>query len=263
VSELVTVNAFDALGSNLRFGTTENGTPFVVAADFARVMDYSRTSDAAGLLDDDEKGTAIIRTPGGEQRMTVIYEDGIWELIFRSTKPEAKALKKRVKEILAEIRRTGAFLPDPHVPAQRRESDLSTPEGVLAMAEMIAANARQMIATRRAADTAQRIALDASQDARVASDTALKAGADARVANARLDAIEGNHEWLSAQAWANLHGWRQADRGTLQRLGTIAGMIGRAHGLVPGTAPHAVHGRVNTWPVRVWNEAARRYRGAA
>jgi len=49
---------------------------------------------------EDERGTQIVRTPGGEQRMTVFYEDGIWELIFRSSKPEAKLLKKRIKAML-------------------------------------------------------------------------------------------------------------------------------------------------------------------
>lgn len=109
MKEIATVSPFDALGTNLRFGATEDGTPFVVAADFARALDYSRTSDATSLLDEDERGAADVRTPGGVQRMVVLFEDGIWELIFRSTKPEAKTLKRRVKEILAEIRRTGRY----------------------------------------------------------------------------------------------------------------------------------------------------------
>lgn len=137
------VSPFEALGANLRFGTTENGTPFVVAADFARAMGYSRTSDAVGLLDEDEKGAAIIRTPGGDQRVSVLYEDGIWELIFRSSKQEAKALKKRVKEILAEIRRTGRYEAEPVVP------DITTPAGVLAMAEQYVDVARRLVVSER------------------------------------------------------------------------------------------------------------------
>lgn len=113
MTEIVTTSPFEALGSNLRFGTTDEGTPFVVGADFARALDYRDADKAARLLDEDERGTQTVRTPGGPQRMTVIYEDGIWELIFRSTKPEAKALKKRVKEILTEIRRTGSYSPVP------------------------------------------------------------------------------------------------------------------------------------------------------
>ncbi|UKD55100.1 phage antirepressor KilAC domain-containing protein [Amycolatopsis sp. FU40] len=104
------LDLFTAAGDGLaveHFGLAEDGTPFVQAPAFARALKYSRTSDALKMLDDEEKGTAICRTPGGPQRMTVIYEDGIWELIFRSTLPSAKTLKSRVKQILRELRETG------------------------------------------------------------------------------------------------------------------------------------------------------------
>lgn len=113
MNEIATVSPFEALGTNLRFGITEDGTPFVIGADFARAMDYRDARDAARLLDEDEKGTQIVRTPGGDQRMTVFYEDGIWELIFRSGKPEAKAMKKIVKSILASLRRGEVAVPAP------------------------------------------------------------------------------------------------------------------------------------------------------
>jgi phage antirepressor YoqD-like protein len=41
--------------------------------------------------------------------MTVIFEDGLWELIFRSTLPGAKAVKAQVKAILRTIRETGRY----------------------------------------------------------------------------------------------------------------------------------------------------------
>lgn len=94
----------------MRFGVTEDGTPYVVAADFAKAMEYRDARDAVRLLDEDEKGTQIVRTPGGDQRVSVIYESGMWELVFRSSKPAAKALKSRVKEILREIRVNGGYI---------------------------------------------------------------------------------------------------------------------------------------------------------
>jgi anti-repressor protein len=104
------LDLFAAAGNGLdisHFGLTDDGLPFVQAPAFARALTYSRTSDALKMLDDDERGTAICRTPGGDQRMSVIYEDGIWELIFRSTLPSAKAIKARVKAILRQLRETG------------------------------------------------------------------------------------------------------------------------------------------------------------
>ncbi|WP_200308256.1 phage antirepressor KilAC domain-containing protein [Streptomyces adelaidensis] len=100
---------FNVSGADIRFGLTGDGTPYAVAADFAKTMGYGQASDATRLLDDDEKGQQIVLTPGGRQMMNVIYEDGLWELIFRSTLPGAKAIKSRVKSILKEIRETGHY----------------------------------------------------------------------------------------------------------------------------------------------------------
>lgn len=104
-----TLAVFDVAGANIRFGQTDAGIPFSVASDFAKSMGYLQASDATRLLGDDEKGQQIVLTPGGQQRVNVIYEDGMWELIFRSTLPGAKAIKSRVKAILREIRETGRY----------------------------------------------------------------------------------------------------------------------------------------------------------
>ncbi|WP_051362656.1 phage antirepressor KilAC domain-containing protein [Amycolatopsis thermoflava] len=104
------LSLFEGAGEGLdpeHFGIADDGRAYVQAPAFARAMGYSRTSDALKMLDDDEKGTAICRTPGGNQQLSVIYEDGIWELIFRSTLPSARSLKTRVKAILRELRETG------------------------------------------------------------------------------------------------------------------------------------------------------------
>lgn len=102
-------SVFEALGHNLRFGTTEDDRIFVVASDMATAMGYRDAANATRTLDTEEKGTHLVSTLGGDQRVSVIYEDGIWELIFRSTLPGAKIIKRRVKEILREIRRTGRY----------------------------------------------------------------------------------------------------------------------------------------------------------
>jgi anti-repressor protein len=98
--------AGDGLHSS-HFGITDDGRAFVVAGTFAKALGHRDAEKATRLLDEDEKGTQIMGTPGGPQRVSVIYEDGIWELIFRSTLPSAKAIKTRVKAILRELRETG------------------------------------------------------------------------------------------------------------------------------------------------------------
>lgn len=117
---------FQALGYDIRFGVTDDDRVYAVAADFATAMGYRDAANATRLLEEDEKGTQIVSTLGGDQQVSVIYEDGMWELVFRSSLPGAKVLKKRVKEILREIRRTGRFEAD----ERTRGYEIMTGEGV-------------------------------------------------------------------------------------------------------------------------------------
>lgn len=126
------IQLFDVSGSNIRFGVTADGVPYAVAADFVKTMGYRQASDATRLLGDEEAGQQIVLTrsaSGIEQRreMNVIYEDGMWELIFRSTLPGAKAIKARVKAILREIRETGRYEAQPPAqpPARLSNRDLA------------------------------------------------------------------------------------------------------------------------------------------
>lgn len=202
----------------MRFGLNEHGHPYVVAADFAKGLDYPTAEKALRLVDEEEKGTQIVGTPGGDQRVSVLYEDGIWELIFLSRKPEAKALKKRAKEILRELRQHGSVT----------------------------------IASPRSQIDVLRQALDQIESAQQA---AQRAEAAATETSARLDAIEGRHEWFAALGYAKLHGL-PTDHRTLNKLGKVAGRIGRARGVEANKVQHALYGKVNHLPRWIWDEAA-------
>lgn len=84
--------------------------PWFVAADVANALDYRMASDMTRSLDDDERGTQIVRTPSGDQEMTVINESGLYSAILRSRKAEAKRFKKWVtSEVLPAIRKHGRY----------------------------------------------------------------------------------------------------------------------------------------------------------
>ena len=90
--------------------TVIEGEPWFVATDVAQALEYRAANDAIRTLDDDEKGTHILRTLGGNQELTIINESGLYSLILRSRKPEAKAFKKFVTaEVLPAIRRQGYY----------------------------------------------------------------------------------------------------------------------------------------------------------
>ena len=88
-----------------------DGEPWFVAADVARVLDIQNIRQNLNDLDDDEKGVYNTYTPGGTQEMRVINESGLYNLIFRSRKPEAKKFRKWVTaEVLPSIRKTGMYV---------------------------------------------------------------------------------------------------------------------------------------------------------
>jgi prophage antirepressor-like protein len=89
--------------------------PWFVAADVCRALGIQNTSDAMRTLDDDETTLDTIegRTPtGGIIRTPVrlVNEAGLYGLIFKSRKPEAKTFKRWVThEVLPAIRKTGGY----------------------------------------------------------------------------------------------------------------------------------------------------------
>lgn len=88
------------------YGTKEN--PLFVASDVAKWIGITNYRDMVTPLDDDEKGVGIIDTPGGPQQKLTVTEFGLYEILMLSRKPRAKEFKKGIKEILRELRLTGA-----------------------------------------------------------------------------------------------------------------------------------------------------------
>ena len=89
-------------------GTADD--PWWVAKDICDVLEISDVSNALKNLDDDEKDTHNVRTLGGNQSMLVINESGLYSLILRSRKPQAKKFKKWItSEVLPAIRKTGSY----------------------------------------------------------------------------------------------------------------------------------------------------------
>jgi anti-repressor protein len=100
-----------------------DGEPWFVAADVCSVLDIRNNRDALASLDDDEKGVATTDTLGGAQQMAVINEPGLYSLILRSRKPEAKAFKRWIThEVIPAIRKTGRYETAPALPQTYTEA---------------------------------------------------------------------------------------------------------------------------------------------
>ena len=87
-----------------------DGAPWFVAIDVCTVLDIANHLDALSRLDEDERGSVIVDTLGGRQRLAAINESGMWKLVLRSRKPAAKRLVRWLtSEVLPSIRRTGGY----------------------------------------------------------------------------------------------------------------------------------------------------------
>ena len=87
-----------------------NGEPWFVLSDVCKVLELSSPHKVAERLDGDEKGRNQIPTLGGVQEMAVVNESGLYTVILRSDKPQAKPFRKWVTSVvLPSIRKTGSY----------------------------------------------------------------------------------------------------------------------------------------------------------
>lgn len=88
-----------------------DGNPWFVATDLAEILGYQSAKDMLRLLDEDERGGGhFLPTLGGVQEHSIINESGLYGVILRSNKPEAKAFRKWVTgEVLPAIRKQGFY----------------------------------------------------------------------------------------------------------------------------------------------------------
>ena len=98
------------------FRTLEiNGEPWFVLKDVCDALNLTTTARVAERLDRDEVSQTHIADKGGRtQQMIVVNESGLYSVILRSDKPEAKPFRKWVtSEVLPAIRKTGSYQAKP------------------------------------------------------------------------------------------------------------------------------------------------------
>ncbi len=110
--ELQIINQQEVLGKNFTiYGTVEY--PLFLAKDVAEWIEHSRASEMLKTINEDEKLMQTILASGQKREMWFVTEDGLYEVLMQSRKPIAKQFKKKAKEILKSIRRTGSYTVSP------------------------------------------------------------------------------------------------------------------------------------------------------
>ena len=106
----------------------QNGEPWFVAKDVCECLGLSNTTEAIRALDDDEKSTLRISEGGPEAN--IISEPGLYSLVIRSNKSEARQFKRWIThEVLPSIRKHGAYMT-----AETIEKALMDPDTIIKIA---------------------------------------------------------------------------------------------------------------------------------
>ena len=100
----------------------QNGEAWFVAKDVCDILGLTNVTKALYALDNDEKSTLTLSKgtspKGGYPKLNIISESGLYALILRSEKPNAKPFRKWItSEVLPSIRKSGTYSLQKDAPA--------------------------------------------------------------------------------------------------------------------------------------------------
>lgn len=106
------VQPFEFKGNQLRTLTDNQGEPWFVLKDAMNILGLGNPTETVKSLDEDEFSTTeVIDSMGRKQHSFIISEPGLYGLVLKSRKPEAKEFKRWIKhEVLPSIRKHGAYM---------------------------------------------------------------------------------------------------------------------------------------------------------
>lgn len=125
------IQRFEFKDASLRALTNKAGEPWFVLKDCMSILDLGNPTETVKMFDDDEFSTTeVIDSIGRRQQAYIISEPGLYRLVMRSRKPEAKEFQRWVThEVLPQIRKTGGYIP---------AGDADSDEDIMARAVLVA-----------------------------------------------------------------------------------------------------------------------------
>lgn len=139
------LSCFDFDGAAVRVLTREH-EPWFVAADVCRVLALSNVTESCKSLESEELDSVILNSGVQGRKNSIISESGLYALVFKSRKPEAKRFRKWVtSEVLPAIRKVGSYQASEVAISEEREEileRLADAERRMGYALMMAASGR-------------------------------------------------------------------------------------------------------------------------
>lgn len=105
------LQVFQYVGNEVRT-VIKDGSPWFVLKDVVQVLGLSNSRMVKERLGDDVSSTYTIPDSlGRPQETTIINEDGLYDVILESRKPEARAFRKWITgDVIPTIRKTGGYV---------------------------------------------------------------------------------------------------------------------------------------------------------
>lgn len=125
-----------------------DGEPWFVLKDVCDVLGIGSPHKVADRIDEDERNQIpLTDSLGRQQETTIINESGLYNVILRSDKPEAKPFRKWVtSEVIPAIRKHGSYSRKPLTPAEQ----------LLAQANVLVEQERRLSALEETAEKTSR-----------------------------------------------------------------------------------------------------------
>ena len=102
------IQIFNFQSNEVRVVKDDNGEPWFVAKDICDVLGIRNATQAVGQLDEDERSMFCI---GRQGNTNIINESGLYALVIRSNKPNARKFRKWItSEVLPSIRKHGGYI---------------------------------------------------------------------------------------------------------------------------------------------------------
>lgn len=159
-----TVDSSQALPRSFKLGDWEvrlvridkNGFGWFIAQDILRILELKGRASLR-VLNADEKGLSTVITPGGPQKMTIVRETALYQLVCVSRKPTAKVFRQWLyNKVLPSVRQTGHYAnetaPDPVIgeSLEIQRQMLTIQRELLEVQKEILAVQREMLELKRA-----------------------------------------------------------------------------------------------------------------
>lgn len=205
-----------------------NNEVWFCAKDVCGILEIKNVTQAVQRLDEDERSMFNI---GRQGNTNFINESGLYTLILRSDKKEAKPFRKWITlEVIPAIRKTGKY--------EEKKKPLTQAELILQQAQwMVEAESRINNIENNVIGLANTI-----ED----NDKSIK-----RLENNQRRTVTSNH--LTVIAYANIKGIKPKSYHA-PSIGKKATKICREKDLLIGTTVDSRYGLINTYPVEVLDE---------